>query len=248
MKLIFGSTAVKHFFPDFNRAAKDLDYISPNKEKSSKEIEYHWVDSFQYIFENNKDTEYVDPDFLYTIKVSHAGWDIRWEKTMKDIEFLQSKNCKLDVKLYTMLLDEWDKIHYSKKNIILKGTSEEFFNKNILRLMKHDDLHEIVKFNDRPVNELVRPDLNDVKFDKNLWNALDHTTKIQCALEEIYVFALERHINFPPKVAFFKAAKQLITKSTRGYFNLFLIENFSEIMYYDKTDYIKKFKEYRNQI
>ena len=84
--LIFGSTALKYWFPDFKREPKDLDYISQTKPRpGTKGVEYIWEDSFQYVLENNVDPKYVDPAFLYTIKVAHAAWDVRWDKTMHDI-------------------------------------------------------------------------------------------------------------------------------------------------------------------
>jgi hypothetical protein len=93
---------------------------------------------------------------------------------------------------------------------------------------------------------MLRLDPNDVKFSKALWVALSYEDQIKCALEETYVFALERYLEFPPKIAFLKALKQLITSSTKGYFNLFLIDNFFELMYYDKNKYFTHYKEVKN--
>jgi hypothetical protein len=127
-------------------------------------------------------------------------------------------------------LKDWEKIHGSKKHIILKGNAEQFFNKNITRALDHDKVHEIVKFYDRPLHEAIRKDLSDVKVSKELWDKLSHEDKIKCALEEIFVFALERYFDYGPKTGYNKAIKQLITQSTRGFFNLFLIENFQELL------------------
>ena len=54
----------------------------------TKEEQHYWWDSFEYIIKNNKDSKYLDSDFIYTIKVAHACWDIYWDKTIHDIMFL----------------------------------------------------------------------------------------------------------------------------------------------------------------
>ena len=78
--LIYGSTAIKYHFPDYEREPQDLDIITIEDTKllleNTKRIEQYYLPEFQYIFDNNKDELYVDPDFLYTIKMSHLSWDI----------------------------------------------------------------------------------------------------------------------------------------------------------------------------
>ena len=238
--LIFGSRAANYWWSDFSREPKDLDYIGIGK--SSKDIEYHWAPSFQYIIDNNKDTKYVDPDFLYTIKMSHACYDIRWEKTMWDINFLKERGCKLIPELYNSLLRDWEVIHHKKK-IVLKGTAEEFFKPTITRKYPHDELHKKVAFYEDPLHTKIRKDLNDVKCSKKLWDTLSEEDKMKCALEEAYVFAIERYLEYPPNIALSKALKTLITSSTKGWFNFFLIDNFFNLIYYNHERYITIFKE-----
>lgn len=239
MLLIFGSTALKHWFPDLNRQPNDLDYMGAGV--NSKGVEYHWNDAFHYIVKHNQDKTYVDPNFLYTIKVSHAAWDIHWDKTMHDIMFLKNHGCQLDFELYNLLIQDWNKIH-SPKSFKIDGKPEEFFTTHISRTVPHDELHHIVKFYDEPLHNRIRRDPNNVKTDKALWDQLSHEDKIKCVLEETYVFALERYLQYPPKIAFAKALKNLITKSTKGYFNLFMIDNFAELVYSDKEKLIKHYK------
>ncbi len=244
--LIFGSTALKHWFPDLEREPKDIDYMGEGK--STREIEYHFNPAFQYILDNNKDSKYVDPDFLYTIKVSHAAWDVRWDKTMHDIMFMRDKGCTLNLELYKLLLKDWEVIHGTKKHIILNGSMDEFFNSNVTRKMNHDQLHELVKFYERPLHESIRPDLTNVKVSKVLWDNLSHEDKIKCAMEEIMVFALERYEEYPPNFALIKGIKQLITKSTKGYFTLFMIENFKTLIYDYREHFNLLYKQYKGTI
>lgn len=233
--LIFGSRAAKHWFPDFREPKGDIDYITKDKLQSSREKEYHWVDAFQYVLENNKSTQYVDPDFLYTIKVSHAAWDIHFDKTMLDIMFLQKKGCKLDYELYNMLLKEWEVIHGHKK-VNLNKPNEYFFDDAVNRKHSHDELHQLLKYYDEPLHTKIRTDLSNAMPDYNKWCDLTPTDQFRCALEEIYVVATERYIlphNIPIKHAKQKALKQLITSMTKGWFNLFLIVNFEKLIYYN---------------
>ena len=243
--LIFGSTALKYWYPDFNRTPNDLDYIS-KEGKSIKGVEYHWTEGFQYILDNNKDDIYVDADFLYTIKMSHACYDVRWEKTMYDIRFLKSKGCKVDEMLFKILLKDWELIHGEKK-IKLKGSPDQFFTEKVSRKYNHDELHHKVMFYDRPMHERIRPDINDVKTSKKLWDTLSQEDKLKCALEESYVFAIERYFNLPPKIALSKAIKHLIVSSTKGYFNYFIIDNFFEMLYSNHSKYLKVFEEIKNE-
>jgi hypothetical protein len=243
--LIFGSTAIKHWYPDFNRTPKDLDIIGKGI-PSTKDMEYHWCPSFAYVTKNNVDSKYVDPNFLYTIKISHAAWDIRWEKTMHDIKFLKNKGCVLDEALYKSLLNDWETIHYKKK-IVVKGNANEFFTSTISRRYNHDELHKKVMWYNVPLHESIRKDINDVHCSRELWNNLSEEDKMRCALEEAYVFAIERYSDYPATIALSKALKTLITSSTKGWFNKFLIDNFFTLLYYERERYINIFKEIKNE-
>lgn len=244
-ELIFGSTAMAYWFPGMIRKPRDLDIISTSRKGGfGKGIEFYWVDGFRFILDCNTHDTYVNPDFLYTIKVSHAAWDIKWDKTMFDIILLKHLGCKLNEKLYQLLYQSWECRHGHKK-IKVAGNAKDFFNSNVSRKIDHEQVHELVKFYERPMHERIREDLNDVKCSKELWTKLDDDDKIKTALEETYVFALERYGHTSPTVAFNKALKHLITQSTKGWFNLFLIENFNIIIKHDKQIFINHFQKYR---
>lgn len=115
--LIYGSTAIKYFFPHYNREPHDLDIITETDNKFAieiqdfKRIEQYYLPEFEYIFKNNKDNLYVDPDFLYTIKMSHLSWDINWDKHMRAAIFLEENGAKLDKTLYDSLMIAWSRVH-----------------------------------------------------------------------------------------------------------------------------------------
>lgn len=245
--LIFGSAAAKHWFPDF-RDPKDLDYISRitpfNKEKG---VEYHWCEPMQYVILENKDDVFVDPDFLYTIKVSHAAWDINWDKHMKDIIFLKQKGCRLDHRLYKDLYDYWS-VRHGKKKVKMSGMNQDFFKPTIDRKYDHDWLHEYLAFYERPLHERIRKDLNSPMPSKELWDKLSYEDQLKCALEETYVIATERYLfnkttefeKLRFNIAKIKSMKNLVTSMSKGWFNLFLIENFGELYYNDLDEHWKE--------
>lgn len=242
--LIFGSRAAKHWYPDFREPKRDTDYITGETLQSNRENEYHWVSSFWYVIENNKDTTYVDPNFLYTIKVSHAAWDIHWDKTMLDIMFLQKKGCQLDTTLYSMLVSEWEVIH-GKKKVNLNKDNYDLFNDAVNRKYDHDELHTKLAFYDRPLHERIRFSESNALPSKALFEQLSIDDQLKCALEEIYVVATERFViskGYPIQHAKTKALKQLITSMTKGWFNLFLIVNFEYLVYYRDENMNAKIK------
>ena len=87
--MIFGSTALNYYYPDF-RKPKDLDIINvETKEKIlTKGVEKYWIPEYQLLIDRSKNKEYLDPELMLTLKASHANWNIHWEKTMFDIMFL----------------------------------------------------------------------------------------------------------------------------------------------------------------
>ena len=250
MKLIYGSQAIKYWFPDFEREPKDLDFISDifcSDYFTTREIEYYYVPEFFQIFKN-KDKKYLDKDYLYTFKVSHLTWDINWEKHMKDAQFLRNNGCKLDMDLYGVLYRKWEDWH-GKKNVKMNVYNKDFFKPNIYRKYNHDELHEFFKFYERPLNEKIRYDLDSPLCSKELWDKLDYSLQLHCAFEEIFVLTAERYIlvekPLPFNTARVKTLKQMITSSTSGWFCRFLIENF-DILRVQYQDYFKhKIKELR---
>jgi len=244
-RLVFGSLAMKHWFPD-SREPNDYDIITDvplkNEEVNGLKLEFHWTEAFKYLKENNKNSLFVDKDLLYTIKLSHAAWDINWEKTMKDIEFLKSKYCKVDPVFYKLLYTDWENLH-GKKKVKMNVQNEDFFKGNIKRKYDHEWLHKQFMFNDRPMNERIRYDLSSPICSKDLWDKLTYAEQLQTALEEIFVLTAERFIfvdkPIPTKIARIKTLKKMITSTTSGWFNFFLIEHFNSLRIFSE-DYFKQ--------
>ena len=253
--LIYGSAAIKHFFPNYNHEPKDLDIITETDNKyqldvqGCKRIEQYYLPEFKYIFENNRDQEFVDPDFLYTIKISHLSWDINWDKHMKAAIFLEQNGARLDKTLYDSLMIAWSRVH-GKKQVRMGVKNSEFFKENIYRKFNHEFLHEKFAFYNRPLNERIRKDLDSPLCSEELWNLLSEEDKIKCAIEEIYVLAAERYIfvreperSWKLEHAVVKTLKNMITSTTTGWFNLYLKLNFNTLRTYHVPNIVEKINE-----
>lgn len=231
--LIIGSIAQYHWFPD-SRKPSDIDLLTPSKVTGNESaicvVDCQWHDLAQEIIDINIDPVFMDPNMLLTLKVSHAHWDIKWDKTMHDIKFLMDHGCVVNQEIYKKLIPIWEKIH-GKKKVNLKQSVSEFFTDNVKRKYDHEFLHELVAYNDRPLHESIRDDKSSV------WCSFDKFTKFsseqrnQIVEEEMMVTAIERfNLSFSSKnseriIACNKSYKLLVTSMTKGWFAEFMIMN-----------------------
>lgn len=233
--LIIGSTAARHWFDDA-RAPLDLDVLTPLEIHAPGVIDAQWHGAAEFLISRNEDETFADPDILLTLKVSHAHWDIKWEKTMYDIHFLQRHGCVLNMEVYHELFKVWTAIH-GKKRVNMNKSMDEFFQDAVKREYDHEYLHELVAFYDRPIHEVLRPDHGTAWCSEEKFNALTHEDQVRCVLEEIMATAIERSalkdgdVTSKKRVAMSKAHKQLATSMTTGWFARFLILNRDELLF-----------------
>lgn len=203
--------------------------------------EYFWTDAFEYLRENNPHKVIIDPVLLYTIKVSHAMYDINWQKHMMHIAYLKKSGCYVDEEFYKLLVDDWKKKPtHNRPTVTLNKPISEFFSTDMVaRAMDHDELHDLIKFKDEPLFMKIQPDHSVATCSKESFDKLNYDDQILLCLEEIYVTAMERYIipnNIYWRLAKFNAFKHLITSMTSGWYNRFLIENNERIMKYSKQE------------
>lgn len=247
-KLIFGSAAALHWFGDFPRQPKDTDYIS-REDIMTRTEQHYWVPTFEYILENNKDNKYVDPEFLYNIKLSHAGFDIHWQKTMTDILFFKKKGLKTDKDLYKRLMKDWTAKHGARWARLDGKTSTSFFEDAVVRKWDHDSVHQAVANYDEPLYFRILKEQGKVACCENKFELLSYEDKIKLVKEEVWVTALERYLvpaNFEGVsfgASYMKSLKKLCTTmSAGGWFKLFLLDNYHNLVYDRDTSYIERFK------
>lgn len=230
---------MRNYFPDA-REPKDTDYFADHKIDGAETFWHPRLAEWDF-------GPIATPDELYTIKVSHAFWELKnrsWAKHMMDIMFLQSKGAKLIPELYKILYKVWEDTH-GKKKVNLEADPDDFFNDRIVkRIYDHDSIHESVAYYDRPLFERILRDDSDVAVDKSKWEALDYEDKLKMVREEVYATALERKLvptNYEASAgaAYNWTLQKTITSLTKGWFALFVVENFKNLTKPD-CDYVQR--------
>lgn len=264
--IIIGSVAANHWFADFRKPKNDIDILCsvphgeyqsficvPDKYYNLKsEHQYHA--SAEYILGRKEHGLFMIPDELYTLKVSHAHWNIKFEKTLQDIAFFKSKGCLLDLDMYNHLVKTWEGIHGDKSKVNLNKTVDEFFSDNINRIYPHEYLHQEVKFYDKPMHEYIKQDGSEVLCSEIKFWRLSNQQRIDCCLEEIIVTAIERgrlskvSLDGMIRSAIIKAHKKLCTSMTKGWYARYLIMNCKEILVDNKDRLQNKTKEVLTKI
>lgn len=255
-KLIFGSHAAKYWFPDFRDSISgDIDYISHEKIKTKEEEHHHFGPSFDYILENNKDSTYVDPNFLANLKYAHLGWDGHWwQKTADDVTWFQLRipehpELAFDSVLYKMFVKDFTAL-YGKRWAKMQGKdSKTFFEDKVDRKYIHDTIHEAVAYYDRPLYmEILKDDTGSVVCSEDKFNNLSDQQRLELAKEEIFVTALERWLvpkNFEisPNRAYAAALKKFATSMSAGFMKKYILSHFAELRLNKDYNWIEKFKQ-----
>lgn len=232
--IIIGSVAAKHWFDDF-RQPKDVDIMTIKKAGTFKIEDTQWHELSEKIIDLSSHKTFLDPDLLLTLKLSHANWDIHFDKTIFDIHFFKQKQALVKEDLYTELVKVWQTVH-GPKSVCMNQKVDKFFKENIPRKHSHEYAHKCVAFKNRPMHESIRPDLSSVWCSAELFKALSFDDQLLCVCEELIVTAIERFslTNQSSKIeiliALKKAFTKLCTSMTTGWFARFAVENFHAIM------------------
>jgi hypothetical protein len=171
---------------------------------------------------------------------------------MFDIHFFQKKGCELDEELFGVLHKQWAIIH-GPKRAKLSEQNEMFFKKTVERKYVHDSLHEAMKFYDEPMFQKIKIDKSKAAVSRKMFEELSHEDQLKCALEEIYVVALERFLipadfKMHPKAARQEALRLLITSMTKGFFPRFMVTNWNELFVANNDNsFVERFKLARDE-
>lgn len=242
--MIVGSTAAKHWWPDFPREPKDLDTMSsdPLPPVHSDDHFYHPALSMESWSLSGMAT----PNQLYTVKYSHSFWDLpngSWGKHMADLLFMRQKGCQLDEELFKVLYSIWEETHGSKK-MKFKEANAFFGDDAVVRLWQHDSIHSTVAYYDEPLYIQTLAEGHSVKVDsKKMWS-MNHDTLVKLFKEEVFATALER-ILIPsdykrsPGYAYHWALRRTITSLTKGRSARFIVDHFEEFIKPD-CDYLAR--------
>lgn len=268
--LIGGSTALKYWLKDESISPKDVDYFCYRVDcpfdltKFEESIcnflytdktnrrEVFIVDNcppLQWVLRNNINSTYIDLSNLLLLKSAHKHFYLgKYKKSFKHLTdysrllkciFLSSGQKKISEQ-YTQWLIEWAYfndsrlLHFPK----LDKSKNQFFNDSVNYYVDHDYLHELVAVEDKPA--YTKCLTGEVMFSNELFNLLDYQSKINMALEESFVLALERCIipmfkgetylpAITPEEAFKYSLTRVSTNIASGNFRAFAADNFCQI-------------------
>lgn len=223
--IIIGSVAIKHWYPDFNRVPKDIDFAVDSKRSSGKrEVEYLYN---PVICERFLGEEVLDANALLTLKMSHLFWDINWDKHMFDVQFLLGKGCTFDLELLGELRKFWENYLPRVRRSRLETTKEEFFTNSVNDgVDEHDNLHKLLA--EIPAyTKILR---GEVEVCPQKFKKLTFKEKCEVVQEEAMVMAFERYLDIYYKASYKRQLKDNIIKHYPEFIALFAIENYRELL------------------
>ena len=198
--------------------------------------------------------QFATIDAVYTIKCSHLGWDIFWNKHKRDVLYLKKIGAKLIEPLYIALVEHWKKEHGNKDFLSLYKDKTEFFNDFVEYRYDHDYLHELAAYPDKPIYTKCLKEGEDVAIDKSKFSKLPFTEQVKMFREEITVIAAERWM-IPHSIHWSKAyhysLRKTVTSLTKNWATDFLIRNlehFEVAKYEDFKHIIETLKEGEKQM
>lgn len=237
---IFGSTLLKKIFPDF-REPNDIDWVTndPAEMKASRPgEEYYCIDFFP-----NRE---LTADEMYTVKTSHAIYDIHWKKTMSDIRFLQMKGCKIVPELMEKLRTHWETVHGKQHRTDFEVMPGKFFEDRVRRKVDHDEMHKMI--NPTPTYTKMVPPGEVSPSPEMFWSMTDLERR-EAIYEEAFVIAIERHSHLPDKAAYSAAQRDLITRLHPVWLADFVIEGWSRDFWMPtKSTYYEIYAKTKNNI
>lgn len=232
---LFGSKLIKKYFSDF-REPRDTDWVTNDPSQLKKSI----VGKEEYYYIPFSPSREMTPNEIYTVKFSHAIYDIHWKKTMSDIRFLQLKGCEVIPDLLIQLREHWEKIHGVQKRTDFEVKPGDFFDDRVRRKINHDELHEMINPNPTYKNMIV----NDVNPNVELFNSMSEENRKEVLFEEAFVISIERFQGQPPRVAYQMAQQALVTRLHPVWLSDIVISNWNK-WYWNPTN-SKFYNNYTN--
>jgi len=236
---LFGSTLIKKYFPDF-RNPNDIDWLTSDMSEmkpSSPREEFHFMP-----FAPNRE---MTPDEIYTVKASHAIYDIHWKKTMADIRFLQKKGCEKVPSLFSELREFWKQKHGEQKRTDFEVLPGKFFEDRVRRKQDHDSLHEELS-NPPTYRKFVEE--GKVSPDRDRFYTMSQMERGDAIFEEAYVIAIERFSHLPDSAAYGAAQQLLVTRLHPEWLADEIIDNWSQCYWTASMSSMhERYKEIKNR-
>lgn len=197
------------------------------------------------------EVEVASLEMLFSIKKSHRHSPRKFHKHVKDYNFLRALVGKDTFPKITELRQKETKARDKLITPSLQKSKGEFFQDNVSnKTFIHDEIHEVMAFEDRPMFEKIRISADGVACSREKWEILWADNKRQCVQEEAYVIALERGIipmlyeggsAHTPADAYKWAVMRICTTLTSGWFREWALEHYAELMNFYNPDYVEIF-------
>lgn len=133
---------------------------------------------------------------LYLLKRSHVWHRHRFSKTFRDMKklesYLKNWNDTYDRILQKRVTETVERLNYKDHHFDV--STSKFFNESVHRLIPHDEIHEMVKFNERPLYTYLKDDQSKAKVLYSKFLQLSHEMQIQNFQEECMALTIERRI------------------------------------------------------
>ena len=236
--ILFGSHIIKQTYDDF-RTPNDRDWYTTDPTVtlpvSNPKDEY-------YLMECMPDRE-PTMDEMLTLKVSHAIYDIKWQKTMSDIRFLQIKGHKTIPELLSNLREHWKKVHGKQHRTDFEVEPGKFFEDRVKRKTDHDELHRLIN----PSPTYLGMIENGVTPNEELFRNMPDVDRTEVLFEEAFVLAIERFSNLPDMTAYNRAQNLLVTTLHPTWLADEVIKNWNRNYWTpSKSRFYEKYKEIKN--
>jgi len=182
---------------------------------------------------------------LYTIKLFLAQWDSDFSSDVAKIAQLKARGCKRNIPLYKALCSRFEPM-LSTKRVLDRVSKQGSFKQHLNRLFLHDELHQHFAHYSEPLYKTILKNPNTIYTSSKKFKQLSQQDQFKCALEEIYTVATERLIipwGYGIQEAKAIALKRLCIGLSKGYFCLYLLENYFELLYSDYSYFEKKLSE-----
>ncbi|RGB21624.1 hypothetical protein C1646_777620 [Rhizophagus diaphanus] len=109
---------------------------------------------------------------------------------------------------------------------------------SVQRRIPHDDIHELVKYGERPIYESLIIDKSKALIEKSLFENIDYQTKLNCVKEEAMTITLERYlipmVSKNQETSYNLALARICTTLSKGWFCQFVIDNYPKLSNLDK--------------
>lgn len=251
---LFGSHLVNKLFPGIRyRKPNDIDYVTNNLDEYQAALPNQVIGKQEYYYIPCIPDRELTADEYYTLKVSHAIYDIHWSKTMSDVRFLQLQGCKIVPEFLEALRKHWNNCpdtHGVQRRTDFEVKPGKFFEDRVQRKINHDELHVKLVTPDEPSYKLIIATPESVKPEPELFYNLPVEQQIKVVQEEAFVIALERFSDLHPLNAYHVAQKNLVTRLHPEWLADHIIQNWQNNHYWvpTKSCWYQRYTELNKQL